>query len=124
MSDGRETDSRAYHRKNSRNDYSRNSTSSGRADDCSSVYGRDRSHGDNIRVKNMHLVLQVLHLQAITCQTDSTLTVVHTIATTQEKTILETIRLQAALMISHQSITALVKILSKKDRGYFTLLII
>ena len=54
----------------------------------------------------MHLVLQVLRLQAnltITCQTDVTLTVVHTIATIQEMTILETVRLHAALMIAHQS---------------------
>ena len=75
----------------------------------------------------MHLVLQVLHLQAnltITRQMDVTLTAVLTIAAIQEMTILETIRLQAALMIAHQSITALVKILSKQKRGYFTLLII
>ena len=59
----------------------------------------------------MHLVLQVLHLQAnltITCQTDVTLTVVRTIAIIQEMTILETVRLQAALMIAYQSIAELV----------------
>ena len=55
----------------------------------------------------MRLVLQVLCLFAkltITCQTDVTLTVVRTIATIQEMTILETVCLQAALMIAHQSI--------------------
>ena len=54
----------------------------------------------------MHLILQVLRLYAkltITCQTDVTLTVMQTIATIQEMTILETVRLQAALMIAHQS---------------------
>ena len=59
----------------------------------------------------MHLVLQLLHLQAnlkITCQTDVTLTVVRTIATTQEINILETVHLQAALIIVYQSIAALV----------------
>jgi hypothetical protein len=68
----------------------------------------------------MHLVLQLLHLQAnlkITCQMDVTLTVVHTIATIQEMTILETACLQAALMIAYQSIAALVKILSKQKKG-------
>ena len=103
-----------------------------RADDCSSIYGRDRSHEDDIRGGNMHFVLQVLHLQAnliITCQTDVTLTVVRTIVTIQEMTILETVHLQATLMIAYQSIAALVYILSKQKRGcyklgYFTLLII
>ena len=59
----------------------------------------------------MHLVLQLLHLQAnlkITCQTDVTLTVVRTIATIQEMTILETVRLQASLIIVYQSIAAFV----------------
>ena len=54
----------------------------------------------------MHLILQILHLQenlSITCQTDVTLTVVRTIATIQEMTILETVRLHAVLMIAHQS---------------------
>ena len=49
----------------------------------------------------MHLVLQLLHLQAnlkITCQTDVTLTFVRTIATIQEMTILETVHLQASLI--------------------------
>ena len=126
-SNGRDTDSRAYHRNNSRNDYSRNSTFSVRADDCSSVYGQDCSHKDNIRGGNMHLVLQLLHLQAnlkITCQTDVTLTVVRTIATIQEMTILETVRLQAALIIVYQSIAALVYILSNQKWGYNKLLII
>ena len=83
------------------------------------VYGGHRSNRDNTRGRNMHLVLQVLCLQAnltITRQTNVTLTVVRTIATIQEMTILETVRLQ--------SIVALVKFLSKQKGGYFALLII
>ena len=59
----------------------------------------------------MHLVLQVLRLQAnltITRQTDVTLTVMRTIATIQEMTILETVHLQAAQMIVHQSMATTV----------------
>ena len=54
----------------------------------------------------MHLVLQVPRLQAnltITRQTDATLTVVRTITTIQEMTILETVSVQSVLMIAHPS---------------------
>ncbi len=54
----------------------------------------------------MHLVLQLLHLQAnlkITCQTNVSLTVVRTIATIKKMAILETVRFQSVLMISHPS---------------------
>ena len=59
----------------------------------------------------MHLVLQLLHLEAnlkITYRKDVPLTVVHTIATIQEMAILETIQIQAALIIAYRSIAALV----------------
>ena len=51
-----------------------------------------------IEQTNMHLILQVVALQAdltITRQIDVALTVVRTIATIQEVTILQTVRLQA-----------------------------
>ena len=70
--------------------------------------------------RTMHLVLQAVGLpieSTIAHPTDVALTVMCTIATIQEVAILGTVRLHAALMIDHQSIAAVVKVLSKQKNG-------